>query len=230
VAASRVKDVFLATMSHELRTPLNSIIGFSDLMLNGISGPLSPEQLRQVTIVNKSGHHLLGLISDVLDISKVEAGQMPLQIESLILREMFEEQRQAFDMPARERGLELRIELPDPTVCVRADAKRARQVISNLVSNAVKYTDRGCVSLRAELDGAMVRIAVEDTGIGIPAEELPGMFQPFHRIQAPKGVIRDGTGLGLAIARRLVTAMNGEIGVESEPGKGSRFWFTLPRA
>lgn len=230
VAATRVKDVFLATMSHELRTPLNSIIGFSDLMMNGITGELSPAQLRQVAIINKSGHHLLGLIADVLDISKVEAGQMPLQIESLNLREMFEEQRQAFDIPTRQRGLELRIELPDPTVRVRADAKRARQVISNLMSNAVKYTDHGYVSLKAGLEGDMVRIVVQDTGIGIPAEELPGMFQPFHRIPAPKGVIRDGTGLGLAISRRLVTAMNGEIGIESEPAEGSRFWFTLPAA
>jgi PAS domain S-box-containing protein len=229
-AASRVKDVFLATMSHELRTPLNSIIGFSDLMMNGISGHLSVEQSKQVQIINKSGHHLLGLISDVLDISKVEAGQMPLEIQPVSLRELFEEQRVNFDMPARERGLALDIELPDPAVSVRADAKRARQVLSNLLSNAVKYTDRGSVRLRSEVDGARVRVTVEDTGIGIPPEELPGMFQPFHRVPVPKGVVRDGTGLGLAIARRLMTAMGGEIGVESEPGQGSRFWITLPRA
>jgi two-component system sensor histidine kinase/response regulator len=229
-AASRVKDVFLATMSHELRTPLNSIIGFSDLMMNGISGHLSAEQAKQVQIINKSGHHLLGLISDVLDISKVEAGQMPLEIQPVSLRELFEEQRVNFDMPARERGLALEIELPDPTVSVRADAKRARQVLSNLLSNAVKYTDRGNVRLSSEVDGARVRVTVEDTGIGIPPDELPGMFQPFHRVPVPKGVVRDGTGLGLAIARRLMTAMDGEIGVESEPGQGSRFWITLPRA
>jgi PAS domain S-box-containing protein len=229
-AANRVKDVFLAAMSHELRTPLNSIIGFSALLLDGLTGPLTDEQRRQVGIVHQSGQHLLGLISDVLDISRIESGRLPLDLGPIALRKLIEEQLQAVETQAAERGLAVEAELPDASLIVVGDARRVRQVLMNLLSNAIKYSDRGCITVRARVAGGHARVEVQDTGIGIPAEELPQLFQPFHRLPLPKGTVREGTGLGLAISRRLVTAMGGDIGVRSEPGQGSCFWFTLPLA
>ena len=226
-AANRVKDIFLATMSHELRTPLNSIIGFSGLLLDGLTGSLNDEQHRQVEIVNKSGHHLLGLISDVLDISKIETGRLPLDMAPIRLRQLIEEQIEAVGTQARESGMAVIAEYPDPAVSVIGDAKRVRQVLNNLLSNAIKYSDRGRVVVRAVVEQGVARIEVEDTGIGIAAEELDRIFQPFHRVALPKGMVREGTGLGLAVTKRLVTAMGGAIGVSSEAGIGSRFWFTL---
>ena len=226
-AANRVKDIFLATMSHELRTPLNSIIGFSGLLLDGLTGKLDDEQRRQIDIVHKSGQHLLGLISDVLDISKIETGRLPLDLAPVRLRQLVEEQMQSVETQAAERGLGLDVELPEASLSVIGDAKRVRQVLNNLLSNAIKYSDRGRISVRTRVDGDFARVEVEDMGIGIPAEELPKIFQPFHRVPLPKGTVREGTGLGLAVSKRLVVAMGGEIGVESEPGRGSRFWFTL---
>ena len=226
-AANRVKDIFLATMSHELRTPLNSIIGFSGLLLDGLTGQLNEEQRRQVDIVHKSGQHLLGLISDVLDISKIETGRLPLDMVPVRLRQLVEDQLQSVETQAAERGLVIDAELPEASVSVIGDAKRVRQVLNNLLSNAIKYSDQGRIGVRAAVQGEFVRVEVEDQGIGIPAEELPKIFQPFHRVPLPKGTVREGTGLGLAVSKRLVVAMGGEIGVASEPGRGSHFWFTL---
>jgi PAS domain S-box-containing protein len=228
--SNRVKDIFLATMSHELRTPLNSIIGFSDVLLSGIVGELNEEQRTQLSIVNRSGHQLLGLISDVLDISKIETGQLTLHLAPLALNELLHEQQRVFELQARQRGLALRFEVPDEPVLVLADAQRLRQVIGNLLSNALKFTDDGEVGLSTQPGDAFVRITVFDSGIGIAATDQPKLFKAFQRLAPPRGGARDGTGLGLAISRRLVEAMGGQIGVESEPGRGSRFWFTVPRA
>ena len=227
--SNRIKDVFLATMSHELRTPLNSIIGFSDILLGGIAGELNAEQKTQLGIINKSGLHLLALISDVLDISKIEAGQLTLRPAPIVLAELLQEQERVFTLQARDRGLAIRFEPVGHDVRVLADAQRLRQVIGNLLSNALKYTDRGAVGLVAEVLEREVRITVWDSGIGIPLEEQPHLFKPFRQVAPQHGGSRDGTGLGLAISRRLVEAMGGAIGVTSEPGRGSRFWFTLPR-
>jgi PAS domain S-box-containing protein len=227
-AASRVKDIFLATMSHELRTPLNSIIGFSELMLAGLAGEMTDEQHRQLTIISKSGRHLLDLISEVLDISKIETGKLTMELEALDVRALLEEQRAAFEVQASERGLELHCDLPPPGLQVLGDPKRVRQVLGNLLSNAIKYTDDGRVTVRAEPHAGTVRIVVEDTGIGITAADITNLFRPFYRAGGSTG--RHGTGLGLVISRRLVEAMGGEIDVQSESGRGSRFWFTLPRA
>ena len=229
-SSNRIKDVFLATMSHELRTPLNSIIGFSDVLLSGIAGELNAEQKTQLGIIHKSGQLLLALISDVLDISKIEAGELRLHLATVPLQELLREQQHVFELQARDRGLALRFECPAQPVQVLADAQRVRQVVGNLLSNAIKFTDRGSVGLSVEVLEHTVRVTVHDTGIGIGPAERENLFKPFQRAAPKHGGHRDGTGLGLAISRRLVEAMGGEIGVSSEPGHGSRFWFTLPLA
>jgi signal transduction histidine kinase len=229
-SSNRIKDIFLATMSHELRTPLNSIIGFSDILLGGLAGELNDEQKTQLGIIHKSGQQLRALIGDVLDISKIEAGQLRLEPGRVPLQEVLREQCHVFELQARERGLELRFDYPSEPVEVLADAQRLRQVIGNLVSNALKFTDQGSVALVAERLDGHVRITVHDTGIGIAPEDLPNLFRPFRLLASSRGNNREGTGLGLAISHSLVHAMGGEMGVSSEPGRGSRFWFTLPVA
>jgi signal transduction histidine kinase len=226
-SSNRVKDIFLATMSHELRTPLNSIIGFSDILLGGLAGELNPEQKTQLGIIHKSGQQLLALIGDVLDISKIEAGQLRLDLAKVPLQDVLLEQRRVFELQARERGLALEFDYPPEPIEVIADAQRLRQVIGNLMSNALKFTDRGTVGLLAERLGDHVRITVHDSGVGIAAEDQLNLFKPFRRLAPRQGGNRDGTGLGLAISHSLVRAMGGEMGVSSEPGRGSRFWFTL---
>jgi PAS domain S-box-containing protein len=229
-ASNRVKDIFLATMSHELRTPLNSIIGFSDIMLSHFVGELTEEQRTQIAIINRSGRQLLGLISDVLDISKIETGKLSLQVEPLILNEVLREQQRVFELQTQERGLNLQFEVPDQPIQVIADAHRLRQVIGNLLTNAVKFTDRGEVGLSVAINAEYAHITISDSGIGIAIEDQPKLFKAFQRLKPKAGGTRDGTGLGLAISRRLVESMGGQIGVDSELGRGSRFWFTVPLA
>jgi PAS domain S-box-containing protein len=229
-AADHVKSVFLATVSHELRTPLNSIIGFSDLLLQGLAGPVTAEQTKQLGIVRASGQHLLELISDFLDISRIEAGALTLQLAPLDLCTLLREEHDAHRKAASERGLRFD-HAPGPDDCViLADRKRVRQIVANLLSNAIKFTDEGRVALGVERLPGHARVTIEDTGIGIAAEDRTALFEPFKRLEPHGHHAREGTGLGLAIARRLTEAMGGEIGVESEPGQGSRFWFTLPLA
>jgi PAS domain S-box-containing protein len=229
-AADRVKSVFLASMSHELRTPLNSIIGFSDVLLSEVDGSLNAAQSRQVAIVRDAGRHLLALISDVLDISRIEANALTLRIESIDLCRIIRDEAELHARFARERGLEFGLHGCDQALHIRADARRTRQVVANLLSNAVKFTDRGSVKLCVEVEGDNARVTVEDTGIGIDRADIGGIFEPFRRVEAPGAVLRDGAGLGLSIVLRLLEAMGGHLGVESEPGSGSRFWFTLPLA
>jgi PAS domain S-box-containing protein len=228
--ADRVKSVFLATVSHELRTPLNSIIGFSDLLLQGLAGPLVPEQRKQLGIISSAGRHLLSLVSDVLDISKIEAGALTLETVPFDLCALLDAELPAYRKSARDSGLDIE-RLPCGRPCVvQADPKRVRQVIHNLVSNAIKFTESGGIEVRVEPTPDGVRVMVTDTGIGIAERDVGSLFVPFSQVRPPSPNCREGTGLGLAIARRLVQAMGGEIGVSSEPGTGSCFWFTLPRA
>jgi PAS domain S-box-containing protein len=229
-AADRVKSVFLASMSHELRTPLNSIIGFSEVLLSQADGPLSEPQQRQLAIVQDAGRHLLSLISDVLDISRIEAGALSLRVENVDLCAIVRDEAELHSHAAQTRGLAFAMHGCTGEVWVRADARRTRQVVGNLLSNAVKFTDAGSITLLLEVEGETARVTVEDTGIGIERTHLGEIFEPFRRVEAAGAQLRDGTGLGLSIVLRLLEAMGGHLGVESEPGRGSRFWFTLPLA
>jgi signal transduction histidine kinase len=225
-SASRAKTAFLATVSHELRTPLNAIIGFSSILLQD---DVEAEQRKQLSIINRSGLQLLDLIKEILDITSIEAGHLSMQIEPVPLRRVLEEQCELLQAPARETGLYVTLLECDEALVASADQGRLSQVVRNLLSNAVKFTDRGGVTVRCRRDGQWARIEVEDTGIGISPEHHASLFVAFQRADKSRSN-RPGTGLGLAISRRLVEAMGGEIGFESEVDRGSRFWFTVPLA
>lgn len=228
-AADRAKTDFLATMSHELRTPLNSIIGFTDLLLQEVQGPIAPAQREDLTAVASSARHLLALINDILDLSKVEAGRMELALAPLEPAAVFAELQEVAHGLPRAPGVVLDLDLVPGTPRPVADPKRLRQVGLNLLSNAIKFTERGRVELRLDPapDGRF-RLRVADTGPGIPAEHQERIFEPFCQLDQGAGRQHQGTGLGLTICRRMVDLMGGELRLESEPGRGSTFTVVLP--
>jgi PAS domain S-box-containing protein len=228
-AADRAKSAFLATMSHELRTPLNAIIGFTEVLLNQAPGPLNDEQEKQLAIVQKSSRHLLSLISDVLDLAKVDAGRLSVARKPFDLREVLEHSGRVFEEEAGRRGLQFALDLRAPQARVVGDRLRVEQVLNNLLSNALKFTARGAVEVRLEAGGeGSFTVTVADTGVGIRNEDLGKLFRPFGQIETGLPGASEGTGLGLSLAKRLIEAMGGRISVESEWGTGSRFRFTLP--
>lgn len=229
-AANRAKSEFLSSMSHELRTPLNAILGFSQLLGNAKRHPLAEKQQRQVAQIEKSGQHLLSLINEVLDLAKIEAGRLSLSIEPLSLANVFDDACATLEATADAAGITLTCHAPPKEWMIEADYTRTKQVLLNLLSNAIKYNrPQGRIDLRAERQGERLCISVSDTGMGIDARHLDALFEPFNRLDAEHGPI-EGTGIGLAITRELIERMNGEIGVESRVGQGSRFYFTLPEA
>jgi PAS domain S-box-containing protein len=228
--ADHVKSEFLATMSHELRTPLNSILGFTDVMLQGMAGTLTGEQRRHLGIVRDSSCHLLELINDVLDMSRIEAGQLRLEPATFDAGELVRRRTQAFETAARDRGLELQVEVEAGTGDAVGDPSRIAQIIGNLVTNALKFTESGRIVVSSRRADAMVEVAVRDTGVGIAPENLRELFAPFRQFRSPTGRLHEGTGLGLAISRNLARAMGGDVHVASVVGEGSTFTLVLPAA
>ena len=228
-SADRIKSAFLATMSHELRTPLNSIIGFSWILEQELAGPLNPEQAKQIGMVRGSARHLLELINDVLDLSKIEAGELEVSREEFDLRELVEQVVNTVRPFADKKGLTLSAELATSLGEIMRDRLRVEQIMLNLLGNAVKFTEQGGVALVGEMDpGERVRLSVHDTGIGIKLEELRGLFQPFRQVDNALSRNHEGTGLGLAICRRLADLLGGEVQAGSEYGVGSTFALILP--
>lgn len=226
----RLKSQFLANMSHELRTPLNSIIGFSRVILKGIDGPLTDMQKQDLEAIHGSGTHLLSLINDILDISKIEAGKMELAFEEVDLHTVVKGVMSTAIGLTKDKPVNLVQKIPDDLPTVWADPVRTRQALLNLVSNASKFTEKGAITIEATADARFVRVSVRDTGIGIAAEKLDTIFQAFTQADASTTRKYGGTGLGLAIARSFIELHGGEIWVESELGVGTTFSFTLPRA
>ena len=224
----RLKSQFLANMSHELRTPLNSIIGFSRVVLKGIDGPITDRQREDLDAIYNSGQHLLGLINDILDVSKIEAGKMELDFEPVNLEEIINGVMSTAIALVKDKAVDLQQSVPDELPIITADERRVRQILLNLVSNAAKFTDQGFIRVGAKVDGGQVCMFVEDTGKGIAEEELKKVFEPFTQVDASTTREHGGTGLGLTISHSFVQLHGGRMWVESQLGEGSTFYFTLP--
>jgi len=230
--ASRAKSDFLANMSHELRTPLNAVIGFSEVLLARMFGPVNDKQQEYINFILDGGRHLLSLINDILDLSKVEAGKMELELETFPLGACLDASLALLREKAQGEGVGLALaSAPGPELPVAADRRKLKQIMFNLLSNAIKFTPRGgAVQVSLEEKDGWVTVAVADTGKGIKAEDIPKLFQAFTQLESAYTKEYEGTGLGLALTRRLVELHGGRIWVESEFGLGSRFSFTLPLA
>ena len=225
--ASKFKDQFLSTMSHELRTPLNAVLGFSDLLADERYGPLNDRQRRYIDHIHTGGKHLLKLITDILDLSKIEAGRMELAREDVAVASAFVEVIGAL-YPLAEKKSQTLLQQVEPNVHVHADALRFKQVLMNLAGNAIKFTpEGGRIELAARQLDDQVRIEVRDNGPGIPPEQQQRIFEAFVRL-AQTGSATEGTGLGLAISARLVELHGSKLGIESQPGRGTCFYFSLP--
>ncbi|MDO9557857.1 MAG: ATP-binding protein [Coriobacteriia bacterium] len=224
--ANETKSRFLASMSHELRTPLNSVIGFSGIMLDGLTGEITEEQHRQLGMIRDSGQHLLALVNDVLDLSKIEAGEVALKVSCFSICELITKTVDLVRFGAEEKGLELEVVCPckDEQLCT--DMRAVEQVLINLLGNAVKFTDEGTVRIDVSMtDEGRAVFRVSDTGVGIPAEDRERIFEPFERTRLSGS---QGTGLGLAISSRLAAELGGSLSVESQLGVGSTFTLDIP--
>ena len=222
-SADRLKSVFLATMSHELRTPLNSIIGFTGVLLQGLAGKLNDEQKKQLGMVQKSANHLLSLINDVLDLSKIEAGQLIIQLKSFNLIKAINKVISILMPMVLKKGLIIKTEFDMEKCEINNDERRMEQILLNLLNNSIKFTEKGEITIICKKKNTDIMIAVKDTGIGISNEDKNKLFKPFHQLNSSTVKKYEGTGLGLSITKKLVEMMKGEIIVESEIGRGSTF-------
>ncbi len=226
--ADKLKSIFLASMSHELRTPLNSIIGFTGILLMGMVGDLSEEQRKQLEIVKKSANHLLELINDLLDISKIESGRVQLSQEFFSINDLIQNVIESLQHTAAEKGIKIKQDLPQK-IEQYSDQRRTKQIIINLLSNAVKFTEEGYISITAKkVDGHKLEIIFEDTGIGIETKDLNKLFEPFQQIDSSLTKKYDGSGLGLHLTKKIVELFKGSIEVKSKPGIGTKFKVLLP--
>ena len=227
--ANRHKSEFLANMSHELRTPLNAIIGFSEVLGERFFGELTEKQDEYVKDIHTSGKHLLSLINDILDLSKVEAGRMELDLADFELRSALENALTLVKERAQRHGIALKLEIAAQLGEIRADERKCKQIMLNLLSNAVKFTpEGGTVSVAAKANGTMAEVSVTDTGVGIAAEDQAAVFEEFKQVGRDRAHKAEGTGLGMPLTKRFVELHGGRIWLESEPGQGSTFTFTLP--
>jgi PAS domain S-box-containing protein len=226
----RMKSEFIATMSHELRTPLNSIIGFSGILRQGLAGPLNDEQKKQLGMVHSSARHLLGLINDLLDLSRLESGKMELFVEKFDVSDLVNEVVQVLTPQAEQKRLRLESTIDHPEYVLSSDRKKCFQILLNLANNAVKFTEVGRVNLQVSTGPEKVQFAVSDTGIGIKPENFKHLFEAFRQVDGSARRVYEGTGLGLYLSEQLATMLGGSITVESEFGVGSRFTLVLPKS
>ncbi|HXT97189.1 MAG TPA: ATP-binding protein [Polyangia bacterium] len=227
----RLKNAFIANMSHEIRTPLNSVLALTQLLREGVAGPLTVDQRKYLQIIERNGQALLHLINDVLDLSRIETGHIEMDVQDIDLVPQIELVASALSPLAAAKNVDLTVKLPPELPLARGDADRLRQIVTNLVGNAIKFTESGGrVMIGAEARGDDVTVVVTDTGVGIPDAYLQRIFQEFVQVDQTLARRQGGTGLGLAIARRLARLMGGDIHVESVVARGSRFSLALPRA
>ena len=228
--ANQHKSRFLSSMSHEFRTPLNAILGFADLLSKQFFGSLNEKQAQYVNLIEQSGNHLLALINDLLDIAKIDAGRVELLMNEFSITDLLQDSAQMVSTQCRQKHITLEVTPPSAVDTITGDLRRCRQIMLNLLSNAVKFTpEYGRIMVSAEQESPLVvKFSVQDTGIGIDLDKQDKIFSEFYQADQVRDAEMGGTGIGLALTRRLVQLHHGEIGVVSEPGKGSTFWFTLP--
>jgi len=230
MSADRLKSTFVANMSHEIRTPLNSVLALSQLLRDGTAGPLTADQGKYLEIITRNGRTLLRLIDDILDLSRIESGHLQVDTQDIDLGPQITAIVEALSPLAMAKDLDTIVKLPDDLPLVRCDVDRLRQILTNLIGNAIKFTESGAIRVTAETRAAAVAIHVTDTGIGIPQAELGRIFDEFAQVDQTLARRQGGAGLGLAIASRLARLMGGDITASSVVGSGSRFTLTLPRA
>jgi signal transduction histidine kinase len=228
--AAHAKSQFLAVISHELRTPLNAVIGYSDLLLLGIAGPLNDKQRDIIAKVQTSSKHLVSLVEEILTYTRMERGQEELIIEEVSIGSVVAETIDLIAPMARASGLDFRTSIENADARVTTDPQKVRQVLTNLLTNAIKYTEAGFVALDVRLEGGMVRIDVADSGIGMTQEHIEHIYEPFWQVEPTNTRTRGGTGLGLTVAMQLTRLLGGRLGVTSELGAGTTFTLRLPAA
>ena len=228
--STHLKSKFLSMISHELRSPLNSIMGYAELLLDEVDGRLNPEQREDILAIRRSSEHLRRLIDDILDLSKLEAGRMRVELRAVSLNEVVKESEAVIQPMVAQKGLLFATVSESGEILVRADRHRLRQVIINLLTNAAKFTEKGGITVKMWCEGSDGLFEVKDTGVGVPADQIERIFEDFHQVDAEVTRRHGGTGLGLPIVRHLLHLMNGEVTVTSAPGEGTTFTVRLPLA